>query len=171
MTAESFLKQFMPYRDRLYRLSLRLLGNRADAADLVQDVYLKLWKIRHQMHQYTNTEAFAMTMTKNLCFDRLKSAGNQSVGLADHHHRVDELSPDKLIEFDETFHTIEACISNLPEVQQLVMHLRDIEHYEFEDIAQITGLSPNNIRVSLSRARKTVREQLVKKNDYGYKKN
>jgi RNA polymerase sigma-70 factor (ECF subfamily) len=169
MTAESFLQQFMPYRNRLYRLSLRLLGNQADAADLVQDVYLKLWNMRDQMDQYSSTEAFAMTMTKNLCFDRLKSAAKQSVRIAQNHNLVDNLSPDKLIEFDETYSSIEEFISNLPEVQQLVMHLRDIENYQFDDIAQITGLSPNNIRVSLSRARKTVREQLMNRNGYGYK--
>jgi RNA polymerase sigma-70 factor (ECF subfamily) len=110
-------------------------------------------------------------MAKNLCFDKLKSAAKQSVRIAHNHMWIDELSPDKLFEFDETYSSIEACISNLPEVQQLVMHLRDIENFEFDDIAQITGLSPNNIRVSLSRARKSVREQLVKRNDYGYKKN
>lgn len=171
MTAEVFLEQFMPYRDRIYRLSLRLLGNQADAADLVQDVYVKLWNMRHQMMQYNNTEAFAMTMAKNLCFDRLKSSARHVQSLHIQMDITEDLGPDKLLEYEQTHGMIEDFISQLPEIQQLVMHLRDIENYEFDDIAQITGLSTNHIRVSLSRARKTVREQLVNRSNYGIAKN
>lgn len=171
MTAKVFLEQFMPYHDRIYRLSLRLLGNQTDAADLVQDVYVKLWNMRHQMMHYNNTEAFAMTMTKNLCYDRLMSSERRTISLNPQQVIVENISPDKILEYSETHQSIEEFISRLPEVQQLVMHLRDIENYEFEHIAEVTGLNLNHIRVSLSRARKSVREQLVYKSNYGNTKN
>ena len=55
----------------------------------------------------------------------------------------------------------------MPDIQQTVMFLRDVEQYEFEEIAKITEINVNAIRVALSRARKKVREELFKQQQYG----
>ena len=55
----------------------------------------------------------------------------------------------------------------LPEQQKMVLQLRDIEHYEFDEIAQMLDMKPTAVRVTLSRARKTVREKLKQKHSYG----
>jgi len=54
----------------------------------------------------------------------------------------------------------------MPDQQKLVLHLRDVEEYSFEEIEQVTGLSINNVRVILSRARQRLRDNYVKANDY-----
>ena len=58
----------------------------------------------------------------------------------------------------------------LPEQQQIILQLRDIEGYEFEEIAEITGINPNAVRVNLSRARKKIRESMTKIENYGSEK-
>jgi len=61
---------------------------------------------------------------------------------------------------------IHRLLGQLPEQQRLIMHLRDIEEYSYEEIEKITGMCVNNIRVTLSRARKSVRENFKKLNNY-----
>ncbi len=58
-------------------------------------------------------------------------------------------------------------IENLPEQQKLIIQLRDVEQYEFDEISKMLNLKPTAVRVSLSRARKIIREQLIKQHNYG----
>ena len=61
-------------------------------------------------------------------------------------------------------------MNTLPEQQRMVLQLRDIEQYEYNEIEEMLEMNPTAIRVTLSRARKAVREQLLKKHSYGISK-
>ena len=71
------------------------------------------------------------------------------------------------MELNDSVSIVHDLMENLPEQQKLIMQLRDIEEYEFDEIAQLLDLKPTAIRVSLSRARKTIREKLLKQHNYG----
>ena len=90
MDAESFKKEFLPYHRKLYCIAYRLLENAADAEDLVQEAYLKLWDKREGLAIISNPEAFSVTLVKNMCFDLLRSGkytlSRQSVELAEVHN-------------------------------------------------------------------------------------
>ena len=58
-------------------------------------------------------------------------------------------------------------METLPEKQKMIMQLRDIEQFEFVEISQMLEINETAIRVALSRARKVVREQLIKQYNYG----
>ena len=73
MNQKEFIELLLPCKDKLYRLAKRLLVSSDEAEDAVQEVYLKLWKGRDKIENYRSPEAFAITMTKNYCLDRLKS--------------------------------------------------------------------------------------------------
>jgi RNA polymerase sigma-70 factor (ECF subfamily) len=62
---------------------------------------------------------------------------------------------------------VDQIINSLPDQQRIIIQLREIEGYEFAQIAEILGLSESTVRVNLSRARKTIKEELVKINGYG----
>jgi RNA polymerase sigma-70 factor (ECF subfamily) len=62
---------------------------------------------------------------------------------------------------------VEKVINQLPEQQRLIVQMRDIEQYEFEEIAKILEMNETAIRVALSRARKTIREFMIKTHSYG----
>lgn len=171
MTAEEFKHSVLVFKQKLYRLGLRLLNDQQEAADVVQDVFVKLWNMREQLTQYRSIEALAMTMTRNVCLDRLKTP-QRMVRLGHQSDLQQETSnPESAYMLGETTAIIAESIRLLPQQQQLVMHLRDVEHYEFEEIASITGMNLNHIRVNLSRARKAVRERLVKHHNYAYQGN
>ena len=58
-------------------------------------------------------------------------------------------------------------MEQLPDQQKIIIQLRDIEQYDFEEIAKVVNMNPTAIRVALSRARKYIREELTKKHNYG----
>jgi RNA polymerase sigma-70 factor (ECF subfamily) len=60
-------------------------------------------------------------------------------------------------------------IEELPEQQKIIVQLRDVEAYDFDEISKVVDMNPTAIRVALSRARKTIREQLTKTHRYGIK--
>jgi len=60
-------------------------------------------------------------------------------------------------------------MDTLPTNQKLILQLRDIEHFEFSEIADMLDMNETAIRVSLSRARKIIREKLIQTHNYGIK--
>ena len=167
MNESDFLKVVLPFKDKVFRLAKRLLVSQDEAEDATQELLLKLWKNKDKIEGYRNTEAFAMTMTKNYCFDRLKSKQASNLTLIHNNYKENEISLDKKLEYEDSAQKVHQLIKNLPDKQRLIIQLRDVEEYDFEEISDITKMNPTAIRVSLSRARKTIREQLKKQHNYG----
>lgn len=167
MDAESFKNNFLPYHRKLYCVAYRLLENEADAEDLVQEAYLKLWDKRDGLTLISNPEAFSVTLVKNMCFDLLRSSkyaiSRKTVELT----AVQDVSQTDNLEEQEVVRQIKDIITRLPKQQQQIVDLRDIKDCSYEEIEQITGLNATNIRVVLSRARKKIREEFNKWNNYG----
>ena len=73
MDKQEFKTLVLPSKGKLFRIALSLLSSREEAEDTLQDVFLKLWHMREKLPQYNSVEALAVTMTKNLCLDKLRS--------------------------------------------------------------------------------------------------
>ncbi|ALI99121.1 RNA polymerase sigma factor [Rufibacter tibetensis] len=167
MDLQEFKTKVLPAKQKLYRMALFLLQNKEEAEDILQDVFLKLWSNKHKLHAYASIEAFAMSITKNLCLDKIKSRK--------HKHMVDvvgmeldsaEANPYQRYELTDQVNKVHELVKLLPEQQRLILHLRDVEGYAYEEIEQVTGVNVNAIRVALSRARKSVRDGLLKMENY-----
>jgi len=169
MNQTAFLNLVLPFKDKMYRLAKRLLVSNEEAEDATQEILLKLWTNKTKIASYKNTEAFAMTMTKNYCFDRLKSKQAQNLRIVHNNYKDETTALQKKIEQQDSLAWVDKLMQQLPQQQQMVMQLRDIEQYEFADIAKVLDMKESAIRVNLSRARKTIREQLIKKHNYGVK--
>ena len=168
MDKKEFTTIVMPLKDRLYRLAKRILVSADEAEDAVQEVLLKLWNGRQNIENYRNPEAFAITMTKNYCLDRLKSKQASNLKIVHSNYQTSE-NIEKNIEASEGVELVFKIMQSLPEQQKIVLQLRDVEQFEFEEIAKMLDKNETAIRVTLSRARKTVREALIKKYNYGIK--
>lgn len=168
MNQSEFLQIVMPFKDKLFRLAKRLLISEQEAEDATQEVLLKLWTKKKAMKNYRNVEAFSMTMIKNYCFDRLKSKQAQTTKLIDNTFSK-QTSLEKNLEIKDSVDWVSRIIETLPDNQRLIIQLRDIEQLSLEEIVEITKMTPVNVRVTLSRARKTIKEQLLKTHDYGIK--
>lgn len=167
MKQSEFIKTILPFKDKAYRLAKRLLTSADEAEDAVQEMYYKLWKNKEKMSAYKSVEAVAMTMTKNYCLDRLKSKQATNITLVHSNYKEKTTSLEKQIEEKDSVSNVHRWINELPEQQKIIMQLRDIEQYEFSEIADVLKISEGAIRVSLSRARKTIKEKLIKAHNYG----
>ncbi len=167
MNQSEFLKIVLPFKDKVYRLAKRLLVSRDEAEDATQELYFKLWKNRTKIETYDNVEAYAMRMTKNYCLDQLKSKRASNLTLVHNNYKDENTSLQKEIEYGDSANIIKKMIDNLPEKQKMIVQLRDIENYEYPEIGKIMNMKPTAIRVALSRARKTLRDSFIKKQNYG----
>ncbi|GGW40578.1 RNA polymerase sigma factor [Arenibacter certesii] len=167
MQQTEFLDVVLPFKDKMFRLAKRLLVSREEAEDATQEILMKLWSKNKIMANYNNVEAYAMTMTKNFCLDRLKSKQAGNLKLVHSNYQDENVSLQSEIEVSDSLSWVEKIMEELPEQQKMVLQLRDVEQYEFDEIAKLLDMKPTAIRVALSRARKTVREKLVQKHNYG----
>lgn len=153
-------------KQRIYRLARWMMNHDEEAEDVVQEIFLKLWSKKGELKKYNSLEALVMRMTKNLCLDRLKSKVNTSSVDIKEHMSDHSPSPLKKTELADSLNIIKTIISKLPEQQRLIMQLRTIEGYDNNEIMKITGMTVNNIRVMLSRARKSIKESYEKQMSY-----
>jgi RNA polymerase sigma-70 factor (ECF subfamily) len=167
MNQSDFLKVVLPFKDKVFRLAKILLVSREEAEDATQELIFKLWRNKEKLSDYKNVEAFAMTMTKNYCYDRLKSKQASNLTLVHSNYKEKDTSLDKKVEHNDSVNLVHKLIEKLPEQQKTIIQLRDIEQYDFDEICKMVDMKPTAVRVALSRARKTIREELIKKHNYG----
>ncbi|GAB3997902.1 sigma-70 family RNA polymerase sigma factor [Spirosoma daeguense] len=168
MDVQAFKQRILPVQGRLFRVAQMFLRNREEAEDALQDVMLRLWNNRQQLETYQSLEALAVQMTRNLCLDKLKAHSRQKMANDAELPEVQATgaSPYQQLESADSHDLIHRLMEELPDQQRFILHLRDVEEYSFEEIEQLTGLSVNNIRVILSRARQRLRDSYTKANDY-----
>lgn len=163
MTEKEFNHTILPLAKPVYSYALNMTGNADEAADITQEVMLKLWDDRRAMKKVNNLKAWTLKITRNLCLDWLKKMrpvyDNEQVV----RHGGYDIDLLERIEQQDTVQAVRQIIDTLPPNQREVMILRELEELEFDEIAQITELGLNNIRVLLSRGRSKVKEILVKK--------
>lgn len=167
MNQLEFLKLTSPFKDKVFRLAKRLLISTEEAEDATQEVLVKLWSKNESLVGFNSIEAFAMTITKNYCLDQLKSKRSENLKIVHDNFTDDAHSLVKKVEDDDSLNWVEKIINQLPEQQRLIIQMRDIEQYEFSEIAIIMQMNETAIRVALSRARKTIRECMIKIENYG----
>ncbi|WP_286755900.1 sigma-70 family RNA polymerase sigma factor [Roseivirga sp. UBA838] len=167
MELQEFKTKVLPLKDRLYRIALAMLKSVEEAEDTLQDVMVRLWDKRAQLGEYRSVEALAVTVCKNRCIDKLKSKKHK------YHEDVQTLevesglsNPYRSLELGESMKLMLKAFDTLPDQQRLLVILRDVEGYSYEEISMQTGLQINNIRVGLSRARKAAREAYLKETEY-----
>ncbi len=167
MKQERFNK-IIAIKDKLFRLAFNIMGNREDAEDVVQDAMLRIWNKRDSWDAIDNLEGYSMRSVRNIALDKLALKGNQHEDLlepvigayADEH-------PDALLERSEQLDIIYRLIGRLPEKQQTVMQLRDIEEMTYKEIAEVMEITEEQVKVTLFRARQKVKEYFKKINHYG----
>ncbi len=162
MKPDLFREEIVPVRDKLFLTACKLLENREDAEDAVQETMIRLWNLRDDLVKYDNRVALAMTITKNQCIDKIRSRGKTVSIEQDMYWRAGPDNPYLRLERKNTEDVLKAIIEGLPALQKAIITMKDIEGYELAEIAEITGSSVEAIRVNLSRARKKVREEYVR---------
>lgn len=165
-TETEYIEFVSALHDTVYRLARSIIGDDVEAEDVVQDVFERVWRARDAVLESDYPRAYVCRMARNLAIDRQRAKQRaQSFSLSERLAGVSD-GEGYINTKDMATLTIK-LIEQLPERQRLTIHMRDVEGYEIEEIAHILESDEASVRVNLSRARKSVREQLIKIMSYG----
>ena len=114
-------------------------------------------------------EAYSMAICRNKALDRLRLKDNQLASLEQHNsgEMVADSNPQQKLIAKDRLEAVRALIDALPEKQRSCMQLRDIEGKSYKEVANILGISEEQVKVSIFRARQTIRKQFQELEEYG----
>ena len=154
--------------DQAYRLARRMAQDGDLAKDIIQEVHIKCWKNRDALESAQSPKAWILRVTRNLAIDKIRQRRPVN-SLDDHAYAAPsgEIQPDRAAEVEHMMEILKQLIETLPEKQRIVFHLREIEGLQYKEIAQVIDVTVDEIKVNLFRARKKIREKLIRVTNYG----
>lgn len=139
-------------RPMLLNVARNILGSDDEAEDVVQDALLRMWQLRDE--PIRNLKGFARIVVRNLSLSKVRRK-SQTVDIS-HADIADEAETERNEQIDRMMELVDA----LPTMQQTVLRLRHMQEMTMADIATLIGTSEAAVRQSLSRARRSIIEQL-----------
>ncbi len=164
-----FRRDLLPLKDKIYRVGLRITLNAQEAEDLTQDTLLRAWDKHEELVHVSNLEAYCITVCRNLALDRIAKKENANLSLET--EEVDAFdnarTPEEQMVHDERLQRVHELFNALPEKLRTALQLRDIEGHSYQEAAQMMGVTEENFKVTLHRARKALKIQYENIESYG----
>ncbi len=159
------------YKDRVYNVIYRLVGNHEDALDLAQETFIRAWrgadKFQGHAQVYTWLYSIAANLAKNRLRDRGRKGRNQGRSLEALHEAAPgalpaaaEVNPRDAASASELRDALDVCLEALPDIYRLAFVLRTFDGLSYDDIAQAAGCPRGTIKSRLNQARKRLHECL-----------
>lgn len=144
------------HSDGVYRFILKNIRDVDKAKDIVQDSFEKMW-IRHAEIDANKAKSYLFTTAYHTMIDGARRDKKQTnfEQTPAHYGSVNN-------SFTDLKEVIEDALQQLPEIQRIVLMLRDYEGYAYEEIGQITELSESQVKVYIFRARMTLKKYIGK---------
>lgn len=164
-----FRQDLLPLKDKIYRMGLRITLNAQEAEDLTQDTLLRVWNKRNELNNVASLEAYCLTICRNMALDRLALKENSNLPLDTEGTDAPDnaRTPEEQLEYDEKLRRVNQLFNALPEKMRTALQLRDIEGKSYQEAAQVMGVTEETFKVTLHRARKAIRNQYEKIENYG----
>ena len=157
MTPAAFTRDVLPLGEGLYRIAFYILEDEAQARDALQDLYLRLWLRRDVLDGVRDLKAYANTLMRNLCIDRIRSAERARTGPLETDFAQDADEEERIAQRDR-LRRILAAVERLPARQRTVLRKYVLEQKSYREITEETGIPYLTLRVLLSQARRTLRK-------------
>jgi len=168
------------YSGRVFNMTFRMLGNREEAEDVSQEVFITVFKSIDSFRGDAKFSTWLYRVTANHCKNRIKYlARRHDRNKAEFDERLERdqaagstgpqtvARPDQQLSNAETGHLVHRLIGELDEDHRVLIILRDIEELSYEEIGQITELNEGTVKSRLHRARLALRKKLVLHMDRG----
>ena len=162
----------LPLKNQLYRLALRITLSSHDAEDIVQETLIKIWNRRENWDKIESLEAYSLKICRNFALDylRKKKIDVLTIEVAEKTGTAETIgtseTTDQILQRDK-IRTVQNLINSLPEKQKTVLQLRDFEGKTYKEIALILGISEEQVKVNIFRARQTIKSKYEQIEDYG----
>ena len=153
MTSEEYNECVDKIADGLYRFSLKMTNDVDAAKDIVQESYEKMWVNRINVHA-DKAKSFLFTVAYRLVIDKKRRLKLSEKYVND---TFIEACHSQYSDLNEILHR---AADRLPDVQKSVLLLRDYEGYSYEEIGDITGLNPSQVKVYIYRARLRMKQYI-----------
>lgn len=172
MVEHDFENAARRWQRRIFTFAAYFLGDAAEAEEITQEVLLRLWH-HPDMLASDRLEAWLLRVTRNLCVDRFRTLRSES-NVIDRSTPADTAgtqfdhgpSPERAAAAAQLRRRIAVALSLLPEPQRSVVILREIHGLSYDDIADAVQISLPNVKVSLHRGRRRLRERLEEVHDH-----
>lgn len=165
----SFRNDVLPLKNVLYRLALRITMSREDAEDIVQDTLIRVWNRRDDWDDISSIEAFSLTVCRNLSLDKIRKAGNCDTPISEEEAGEPDSGRDpyeRMMQRDRV-EQVRRIVDSLPEKQKSCMQLRDFEGKSYKEIAKVLGITEEQVKVNIFRARQAVKLKFNEIDKYG----
>jgi RNA polymerase sigma-70 factor (ECF subfamily) len=160
------------YKDKIYHLAYRMLGNRQEAEDAVQETFLRVYLNLDRYDEMQKFSTWIFRIGTNLCIDRLrKKKPNYSLDAelpegegGDWHAMLasEEASPEDQVIVSETQQHIRESIEAMPDKYKSVVVLRYLQDLSLQEIGDVLDMPVTTIKTRLHRGREFLRQQLEK---------
>ncbi|MDH6312254.1 RNA polymerase sigma-70 factor (ECF subfamily) [Parabacteroides sp. PFB2-10] len=170
MEKEYFINTILPLKQKLFRKALYITESETEAEDVVQDVMMRLWDKRTEWPHIENIEVYSMVLTRNMAVDKIRQANSQGnrVDMTLANYLASEsLHPLERLEKTDEKTLVWSAIRMLPERQQELIRLREVEELSYQEIAQQMNLTESQVKTNLFRARQKIKEIYLKIEQYG----
>ena len=169
----AFRELIHAHRDRVFNITYRMLGNRAEAEDVAQEVFISVFKTIDSFREESKFSTWLYRVTVNHCKNRIKYLSRRherdkdeldetssAANGATHGTPARSAQPDRALEGAQMEQLLQDAIANLEDDQRIVVVLRDVEDLSIEEICEITGLPDGTVKSRLHRARLVLRKRL-----------
>ncbi|HSO88232.1 MAG TPA: RNA polymerase sigma factor [Draconibacterium sp.] len=147
MTVNEYNKSVELFSDRVYRFILKSVRDIHKAEDIVQDSYEKLWK-NFENVSFEKVKSYLFTTAYHTMIDIIRkekrSTYSEELKLPEQSHENN---------YSDLGEVLKAAVDRLPEVQKMVLLLRDYEGYSYEEIGEMANLNESQVKVYIYRAR------------------
>lgn len=173
---QAFRELMVEHRDKVYNLTLRMLGNRAEAEDVAQEVFIQVFKTIDTFREESKLSTWLYRVAVNLCKNRIKYLARRQDRNKDQLDETTEAAassavaapggpparPDRAVEGAQIEKVLQEAIATLDEDHRVLVVLRDIEDLSIEEICAITGLPDGTVKSRLHRARLALRKKVTR---------
>lgn len=158
------------YENKVYTVAYRFMGNHADACDLAQEAFIKMYQALPKFRGDSSFMTWIYHITANVCRDELRRRQNkQALSLDDDSDdnvalkltvASDAPGPEELIESMELSEQVQQCLNMLSEEYRLILIMREIQGFSYDEIATAMEISLGTVKSRLSRARAMFKEKM-----------
>jgi RNA polymerase sigma-70 factor (ECF subfamily) len=154
LTEQTLSDIYRSYSPDICRYAFSILKDRESAKDAMQEVFLKFADTFRQYEGKCSIKTWLLILTRNYCYNRIKSKGYMHCDIEEI-DSVSAVSPDT-----ELILSLEDALKRLPAAQNELLYLKDAAGYSYKEIADMTGLSIENVKVKIFRVRTILRSYL-----------